>query len=127
MLLERELVRQTRGIEMREVRSVAEVMRDKIARLKAQTTTALGAFNDEVQRADENLKKVDALTSELKDANRDVEQMLRESGSNFPTSDLPAQSPVEVPQPQLQQASLLSNQLAYGLPDKNGVILNRNA
>lgn len=68
---------------MREVRNVASTMREAIAALKQRAGLAVANFESEVNNAHSNLDNVDSVTHELKEANKEVESMLGESGSNF--------------------------------------------
>ena len=93
---------------MREVRNVAEVMRETMRQLKADSVAAVGEFQKEVSVSQEQMGKVRALTSELKEANQEVSAMLGESGSNFSTK-VPASE----------------NSGVTTKPDINGVTVNK--
>lgn len=91
---------------MREISNIALVMRENIASLKAKAQAATDAFQAEVSNSLASIDKVHSMTQELKAANKEVEQMLGQSGSNF----TPAGS-----------GSTL------GPPDINGVQVNKDA
>lgn len=92
--------------DMREISSLAQTMREAIASLKASAAAATQDFKSEVSNSNTNISKIKSLTKDLKDANKDVEQMLGESGSNF--------TPV-------------GSESTLGKPDINGVQVNKNA
>lgn len=96
-----------RDMDMREVSGMAQTLRDAIATLKSKTASATAAFQAEVNNSNVNIDKVTSLTSELKAANQEVEQMLGQSGSNF------------TPATSAEPISTL------GPPDINGVQINR--
>jgi hypothetical protein len=75
---------------MREVRELAEGMREAVASIRKTHTDAKSGLEVEVARAAVNSEKVKAFTQELKDANLEVESFLGETGSNFPTSETSA-------------------------------------
>ncbi len=89
---------------MRELSNMASTMREAMAALKQKIAASTQSFETEVGHSHINVDKVDAVTSELKAANKEVEQMLGESGSNF----TPAGS-----------------EQGLGPPDINGVQINR--
>lgn len=72
---------------MREVKNLASGMREAIANIKKLSTDAKAGLDNEVSRALVNADKVRTFTSELRDANLEVEQFLGDTGSNFPPSD----------------------------------------
>lgn len=85
--IERYRLAVSRGDQMREVRSLADTLRTTVLALKAKTNKSIEGFQSEVQRAHDNNGKVDSLTKELKLANQEVEAVLGDTGSNFPTSE----------------------------------------
>ena len=72
---------------MREVKGLANTMRGLIAELKQGHAAAMGRFNQEAAISKVNLEKVNAVTEELAEANREVEAMLGDTGSNFPEQE----------------------------------------
>jgi hypothetical protein len=72
---------------MREIRDMAAGLRDAVATLRKEASTAKSTFKSEFLRAQANTAKFKAFTQELKDANAEVEGFLGETGSNFPTSE----------------------------------------
>ena len=72
---------------MREIRDMAAGLRDAVATLRKEASTAKHTFKSEFLRAQANTAKFKAFTQELKDANAEVEGFLGETGSNFPTSE----------------------------------------
>lgn len=82
--------------QMREISSMASVMRDAIVSLRQKTLEATTTFKAEVNNSHVNIDKVRSLTGELKAANLEVEEMLGESGSNFtPTGSDTSKRPVD--------------------------------
>jgi hypothetical protein len=81
---------------MREINSMATVLRDAIAALKQQTLDATASFQAEVNNSKANLSKVTSMTGELKAANQEVEQMLGQSGSNFTPSSESTSTPADI-------------------------------
>lgn len=77
------LLIQLKEHNMREIQNLAQVMRDTISDLKKQATDAASGFQTEVGHTKDNIAKVQSLTQELQDANKEVEQVLGQSGSNF--------------------------------------------
>lgn len=76
-----------KGVEMREVKNLADTLRGTIAQLRTGHAAALTEFGNEVRNSNGNLAKVRAMTKELAAANRDVESMLGDAGSNFQEED----------------------------------------
>ncbi len=78
---------------MREVRELAAGMKEVMASLRKESANAKSHFMSEVERAKVNASKVRAVANELSEANKEVEDFLGETGSNFSTSegsDIPA-------------------------------------
>lgn len=98
---------------MREMMDVASVMKDTIAKLRARTLESKLKFQKEVLMSSINLDKLDAFTTDLSTANKDVEAMLGSTGSNFPTSG-GKESP-KVPTPSVDTG------VVDGAVDGNGV------
>lgn len=69
---------------MREVSNLATVLGNTIATLKQASANATARFQNEVAHSNTNLAKVNAFTDELASANKEVEAMLVDTGSNFP-------------------------------------------
>ena len=95
--------RSERNNHMRAVKSMAQTLRDAITGLKQATLDAQNEFQTEVSNGMVNVSKVKSMTQDLRDANKEVEQMLGQSGSNF-TPD----------------GSGITSK-----PDSNGVIVNK--
>jgi len=72
---------------MREIRNMAAGMKDAVAALKKDAASATGEFQSELTRAKTNTEKFKSFTTDLKEANQEVEAFLGETGSNFPTSE----------------------------------------
>jgi hypothetical protein len=68
---------------MREVKQLTGNLRDMMANIKKSALQAQSEFQSEGQRALDNAEKVHAVATELKDANKELEQLLGETGSNF--------------------------------------------
>lgn len=96
-----------RGDSMREVKELAAGMKEVMASLRKSSADAKSEFMSEVERAKINAQKVKAVAGELRDANKEVEDFLGETGSNFPPSEGSS-----TPAP------------PSGKPDVNGVIKN---
>lgn len=91
--------------EMRDIKNMAVSLKDLITKLKVDAANAQAGFLAEGNRAHENTQKVRSATADLKEANLMVEEMLGETGSNFP--------PLES-----------SETSGVGHADANGVTLN---
>lgn len=72
--------------DMREIKGLAQTMREAVASLKAKAASSAAEFQAEVAHSNVNFDKIGSVTQELKDANKEIEQMLGESGSNFSQS-----------------------------------------
>lgn len=72
---------------MREVKELAAGMKDVLASLRKSSADAKSAFMSEVERAKVNADKVKSVAKELSDANKEVEDFLGDTGSNFPPSE----------------------------------------
>jgi hypothetical protein len=72
---------------MRELNDMVTGMKQVINNLRSSAVTAKNAFQSEVTRAQVNTEKVQSFTTELKDANKEIEDFLGATGSNFPTSE----------------------------------------
>jgi hypothetical protein len=81
----RVLAARQKGVKMQEVKDMASVMRSSIAKLKQSFVDAKNELTTEVSHSQANLGKIQSLTTELKQANKEVELELG-IGSNFPTS-----------------------------------------
>ena len=116
-----------RGEDMREVKGLAQDMREKVAALKRDTIKARTEFATEVANSRSNLTKFKAFTTDLREANKEVETMLGETGSNFPTSeDTPVKKP-EITSPSSDNTDTQGKSEDVAKPDTNGVILNPEA
>jgi hypothetical protein len=93
------------GNVMRELTDMVTGMKQAVASLRSDAANAKGAFQSEVARAQVNTEKVKSFTAELNSANKEVEDFLGVTGSNFPTSGDTATPPVHA--------------------DRNGVVLNK--
>lgn len=72
--------------DMREVKELAAGMRELMASLRKDNADAKQHFMSEVERAKVNAGKLKSVAEELSVANREVEEVLGETGSNFPPS-----------------------------------------
>ena len=72
---------------MREVSGLATTIKDTVAKLKAAHVAATKRFNKEVSHSETNLAKVNSFTDELATANKEIEDALGDTGSNFPSSE----------------------------------------
>jgi hypothetical protein len=79
---------------MQEVKDLAAGMRGLMADLRKVNVDAKNKLTSEVARAHVNAQKAMSLATELSDANKEVEDFLGESGSNFPPSGTLATPPV---------------------------------
>jgi len=79
---------------MQEVRDLAAGMRGLMADLRKLNVDAKNKLTSEVERAHVNAQKAMSLAGELSDANKEVEEFLGESGSNFPPSEVSDTPPV---------------------------------
>lgn len=68
---------------MQEVRQLAAGMKELIAGLKRDSIDARSALENEIACAKTNASKVKAVAAELKEANKEVEEFLSETNSNF--------------------------------------------
>ncbi len=93
---------------MREVKELAAGMKEVMASLRKESANAKAHFMSEVERAKVNAQKVKSVANELSEANREVEDFLGETGSNFSSSE----ESVTQPPPLVK-------------PDINGVIKNQ--
>ena len=102
---------------MQEVKDLAAGMRGLLANLRKLNVDAKNKLVSEVIRAEINAQKAMSLATELSDANKEVEDFLGESGSNFPSSEALVTPPVVGEKRQLE----------YPRPkaDLNGVTLNK--
>lgn len=76
---------------MREVKSLAGTLKETIAGLRQKASKVTSEFKAEIDRAHDNMSKVASVTTELKDANKEVEAELGLVGSNFPTNEEPTE------------------------------------
>src|SRR5229473_1975569 len=79
---------------MQEVKDLAAGMRGLLANLRKLNVDAKNKLVSEVIRAEINAQKAMSLATELSDANKEVEDFLGESGSNFPSSEALVTPPV---------------------------------
>ncbi len=79
---------------MQEVKDLAAGMRGLMADLRKLNVDAKNKLTSEVTRAQVNAQKAMSLATELSDANKEVEDFLGESGSNFPPSEVLNTPPV---------------------------------
>lgn len=77
-----------RELKMREVKSLADELKQSLADVRQMTIDAKNELMDEAKRAIGNAGKVRSFTKDLKDANAQVEAFLGDSGSNFPPETL---------------------------------------
>lgn len=94
---------------MQEVRDLAAGMRGLMAGLRKLNVDAKNKLTSEVERAHVNAQKAMSLAGELSDANKEVEEFLGESGSNFPPSEVSDTPPVAGPKEAPHYPRTLSN------------------
>ena len=94
---------------MQEVRDLAAGMRGLMADLRKLNVDAKNKLTSEVSRAHVNAQKAMSLAGELSDANKEVEEFLGESGSNFPPSEASDTPPVAGPKEAPHYPRTLSN------------------
>lgn len=73
--------------KMQEVKNLSTGLKDLIASLKSDALKAKERFTNEATRMSTNIGKLGSVSDELSDANKDIEAVLVETGSNFPTSE----------------------------------------
>lgn len=83
--------------QMREVKELAAGMKEVLAGLRKDSANAKGQFMAEAERAKINANKVRSLAVELSEANKEVEEFLGETGSNFPPTEASEASPTPLP------------------------------
>jgi capsule polysaccharide export protein KpsE/RkpR len=83
---------------MREIKDLASTIRGSVAKLRADVANATSGFAAEIANTQANIGRINSLKQEMSDANKEVEAMLADTGSNY--------------EPQ-------------GKPDSNGVIVNK--
>jgi len=75
---------------MREIKGLANTLRGTIQQLRTAHANATGQFEKAVKDSQNNLEKVKSFTTEMNEANKEVEALLSDVGSNFePQSELP--------------------------------------
>lgn len=97
--------------EMREIKELSVGLRESLAALKSASAGAKASLVSEMERAKVNAQKVQSLAVELKEANKEVEEFLGETGSNFSSSE-DSSTPAPPSQPRA---------------DMNGVTMNKDA
>ena len=75
-------------LPMREINNLASALSSTIASLKQSTVNAQTRFQNEVSNSNANIAKVNAFTDDLASANKQVEAMLVDTGSNFPNASV---------------------------------------
>jgi hypothetical protein len=98
---------------MQEVRDLATSIKDAVTSLKSVSEGAKAALAYEVIRASVNADKVNSFIQELKDANKEVEELLGSVGSNFPPAD--------------HKVSEVKATASKSIVDLNGVSLNKES
>ncbi|HET9285698.1 MAG TPA: hypothetical protein VFR24_27415 [Candidatus Angelobacter sp.] len=68
---------------MREIKDLGSTLRDAVGKLRQDTANAKQRFSSELAHTQANLVKVNALSQEMADANKEVEALLADTGSNF--------------------------------------------
>ena len=74
----------TEELQMREIKGLASVVREHVAQLRANAAQATKNFTTEVTNTNENISKLNSVTAEMKVANKEVESILNDVGTNFP-------------------------------------------
>lgn len=74
--------KQGNGAYMKEIKDITSALQ-ALTTLKQAASSTTAAFSKEAANAQVNISKVTALTQELKDANKALENVLGASGSNF--------------------------------------------
>lgn len=92
--------------QMREVKELAAGMKEVLAGLRKDSADAKGQFMSEAERAKINAAKVRSLAVELSEANKEVEEFLGESGSNFPPTEDSGTSPTPLPKPDINGVTI---------------------
>lgn len=109
------VIRGDKEFPMREVKNIAQLVRERMAALKVEAKKATDGFHAETQRTVGNIGKINSLTKELKDSNKEVEDVLSGAGSNFP------------PQDEQSLGLLGSSSSDQASVDRNGVSVNPDA
>jgi predicted nucleic acid-binding Zn-ribbon protein len=107
-----QVVRTSKERKMREVRGLAETIRERVKALKAEAANATNEFNSEHDATIASIGKVKSITSELRAARQEVDAQLGDVGSNFPTQEGQTSAKPEKP-------------LSFGKPDVNGVFVTK--
>ena len=68
---------------MREIKGLADTVKATVAQLRANAAQATNNFQNEVNHTNANIGKLNSLTAEMANANKDVEAILADAGSNF--------------------------------------------
>lgn len=92
--------------QMREVKELAAGMKEVLASLRKDSADAKGQFMSEAERARINANKVRSLAVELSEANKEVEEFLGESGSNFPHTEASQAFPTPLPKADINGVSV---------------------
>ena len=74
----------TEEMAMREIKGLAQAVRENIAQLRANAAAAAKNFTTEVKNTNDNIGKLNSVTAEMQVANKEVEGILADVGSNFP-------------------------------------------
>ena len=102
---------------MQEVRDLTAVLTDSIAFIRKAHADAKDSLSAEVAKARANVDKINSLTSQFKEANKELEAFIAGTGSNFPPPD-DVTGTGEAP------VGLMSTPVVSTRADINGVILN---
>lgn len=86
----------TEGNEMREIKSFADAIRQNAAQLRQNLAQATNQFTAEAQSTNANVEKLNSITGEMKAANKEVDALLADFGSNFPEAPVADKNGVTV-------------------------------
>ena len=92
--------------QMKEVHDLATGMKELIASIKRDSANAKGALVTEAMRAKDNAAKVHSIAADLKEANKEVEEFLGETGSNFPPAGETLNTPAVKPKTDINGVTL---------------------
>jgi hypothetical protein len=94
-------------IEMREVKDLAGTIRGTVAQLRTTTAQAKNRFAAEVAHTQASVAKVNSFSDEMAEANKEVDALLADAGSNFEPAQ--AELPGVTTQPKADSNGVTSN------------------
>jgi hypothetical protein len=112
-----QVVRTSEERRMREVRGLADTIRERVKALKAEAVMVTQEFNSEHDATIASIAKVKSITTELRAARQEVDAQLGDAGSNFPTQEETRSS-----EPKIPSVGTATN---WSRPDSNGVSVNK--